>query len=258
MRTKLLVTFWLLLSLCRPCLVLAGDGADPEIKVVLFPVGQAILSAGIEGLVQEVKLREGESFAKQTLLARIDDRPLQQAEIIARHGLLDSQAKLRFAQKELVRLGELHKSNMTGDRELEEARLQQETAEAKTKIMDAELNLARYRLEQCRVMAPFAGRLVKIHAHEHEYVRPGQPLLEIIEDRNLLAVMHLDSQQLARIRPEMHVKLRIDETGTEHLGTPYSHGAVVDPGSRSFEFKVLIDNKEQKLRAGMSGVVAGW
>ncbi|MFH0781410.1 MAG: efflux RND transporter periplasmic adaptor subunit [Pseudomonadota bacterium] len=258
MKPGLKLIFLLFLYLCRLGSALAGDSPDPDIKVVLFPVGQAVLSAGIEGLVQEVKLREGESFAKQALLAHLDERPLQLAESIARSGLLDSQAKLRFSGQELARLSELHQRKLTGDRELEEARLQKETAEAKAKIMEAELNLARYRLEQCRVLAPFAGRLVKIDAHSHEYVRPGQPLLEIIEDRKLLAVMHLDSKQLARIHPQMSVKIRIDETGTEHSGVPYSQGAAVDPGSRSFEFKILIDNAEQKLRAGMSGTVTGW
>lgn len=254
--------FWIILVVVCcigwPAEVFAGEAAGKETKVVLFPVQQAVLSAGIDGKVQIVKVREGESFSQQALLAQMDDRPLRQAEIIARQGLQESRSQLRFAQEECRRLEELHQRSMTGDHELAVARLQLETAEAKTKTMEAELYLAGYRLEQCRVVAPFAGRLVKIHTREHEYVRPGQPLLEIIDDRHLLAVMHVDSNELVRIRPEMKIHIRIEETGEELVGTLYSQGAAVDPGSRSFEMKILIDNAGQKLRAGMSGAVTSW
>ena len=40
-----------------------------------------------------------------------------------------------------------------------------------------------------------------------------------------------------------------------HKGKIYKISGVIDPGSRTFEIKVLLDNSKGTLAAGMSGVL---
>ncbi|MEA1926938.1 MAG: HlyD family efflux transporter periplasmic adaptor subunit, partial [Candidatus Auribacterota bacterium] len=102
---------------------------------------------------------------------------------------------------------------------------------------------------------PFNGRLVEKLVNEYEYVRTGQPLMKIIDDNQLLAVMHLPSSEKNKIKLGQAMKIKIDETKTSHQGKIYKISGVIDPGSRTFEIKVLLDNKKGSLSAGMSGIL---
>ena len=107
----------------------------------------------------------------------------------------------------------------------------------------------------CTLKAPFAGRVEKILTREFETVRNGQPILSIIDDNRLLAVLHLPSADLPKIGLGDPVRLRINETGTVASGVVHEIAARADHRSETFEIKALIDNADHILTAGMSGVL---
>jgi hypothetical protein len=51
----------------------------------------------------------------------------------------------------------------------------------------------------------------------------------------------------------MKMKILVDETKGEHEGTINTISGEIEPGSRTFEIKVLINNSKHQLTAGMSG-----
>ena len=108
-------------------------------------------------------------------------------------------------------------------------------------------------MKACRLVAPFAGRLIKKLVQEHEFVRASQQVINIIDDYQLLAVMHLPSSEINKVAIGKRMRVWIDETRTEHEGTINVISGEIDPGSRTFEIKVLLDNRDRKLAAGMSG-----
>jgi len=90
---------------------------------------------------------------------------------------------------------------------------------------------------------------------DFEYVRTSQPIMEIIDDHQLLAVMYLPSIRKKDMKLGTDMMFRIDETGTTHSGRVYEIAGQIDARSRTFEVKALIDNHNRKLTAGMSGVL---
>jgi len=225
------------------------------LKVVLFPIHKAVISAGVDSFLVTHFFKEGETFAKGTLLVKFDDRPYIQAVVIEKQNLAEQIKQLRYTEKELKRLQSLHNSKLAGDYELETARLKREVAAIRKLRSRAQLRLAGFRLEKCSITAPFAGRLTAKGAREHEFVRAGEPVVEIIDDHKLLAVMHVPSKYRSHVSNDMEITVKIDETATEYQGRVYSIGAMIEPGSRTFEVKVVIDNQDLVLKAGMSGVV---
>jgi multidrug efflux pump subunit AcrA (membrane-fusion protein) len=69
--------------------------------------------------------------------------------------------------------------------------------------------------------------------------------------------MHFPSKEKNKIKEGMPLKFKIDETGKTYTGKVYEISGDIDPGSRTFQVKALIDNKAKKLSAGMSGVYTG-
>lgn len=231
------------------------NNQELRLKMVVFPIQRAVVSAGVNSVLTKHTFKEGEIFAKGATLVTLDKRPYSQAVIIEKQNLAERKKQLSYTEKELERFRELHRSKLAGDHDLEEARLKREIAAIRRQRSEAQLKLATYKLEKCRIIAPFAGRLTAIMAREHEFVQTGQPLIEIINDQQLLAVIHVPSRLRPKINTDMKLTIRVDETEKEYSGEVYSIGATIDPGSRTVEVKIALDNSNRELSGGMSGEV---
>ncbi|HBC87892.1 MAG TPA: hypothetical protein DCZ94_13130 [Lentisphaeria bacterium] len=223
------------------------------VKTVLFPFKEAILSSMVETSIRTHKFKEGERFKKGDVLVDLNDDAFKQKLIKAKSACLEAKSGLAFADKNLIRTKDLNKRGLQGLQDVERSELELDIANSKQMFQDANLQLSQQDLDNCYVAAPFSGRVVKKMVQEHEFVRVGQPMLQIIDDNQLLAVMHLPSSERNKIKLGENHSVQIDETGTVHEGAIYEIAGEIDAGSRTFEIKLLIDNKDSSLTAGMTG-----
>ncbi len=232
---------------------------DITIRTVLFPMQQAILAAAVESSVTRVALHEGESFKTGDVLLEFDDGVFQQRLNKARSTYSQAELDLEYARKNLQRSKDLLNDSMTliSNQEFDKAVLDHGTAIARKAYQEAECDLAERDLENCKVRAPFNGRLVKWLIKEHEYARPGQVLVQILDDTKILAAMHLPSSARSRVRIGAPLEISVDDdpalADQRFPGEVYEISGDIDASSRTFEVKVLIDNADGRLISGMSG-----
>jgi RND family efflux transporter MFP subunit len=124
---------------------------------------------------------------------------------------------------------------------------------AKQKAALTNMNMAKLNLDSCKIIAPFKGRLISRIAQEHEYLKAGQPVLSVIDDTKLLAVVHLPSGLKNSLKIGQEFEIKVDETGQTYKGKVHEISGEVDPGSKTFSIKLLVDNPQGVLSPGMSG-----
>lgn len=227
--------------------------AGLPVKTVLFPFRQAVISSIVDTQVKSYKFKDGERFKDKVLLIELDDSIYLQKLDRAKSAYLEANTSMDFANKNYKRSQEMFEKGIQGRQELEKSELDLKVSKAKLEFAIANMKLAEIELKACSISAPFEGRLIKKIVQEHEYVRSGQPLMNVIDDNLLLAVVHLPSEEKILVRIGQVMQIKIDETGTIHTGKVYEIAGDVDPGSRTFELKILLDNREGALSAGMSG-----
>ena len=234
-------------ALCLAALwpALAADDAYRAlpVKAVLFPMREAVLSSRIDGVIIRYRFAPGERFKEGEPLLELDRQERENQFKRAAAALKEGRGNLDFARKQLEDFSVLFKESL------------QSELEVKRKELEAERDNAALQLTYCTLKAPFAGRVEKILTREFETVRNGQPILSIIDDNRLLAVLHLPSADLPKIGLGDPVRLRINETGTVASGVVHEIAARADHRSETFEIKALIDNADHILTAGMSGVL---
>ncbi|MFA6714635.1 MAG: efflux RND transporter periplasmic adaptor subunit [Victivallales bacterium] len=233
----------------------ADDQYDLPVRVVIFPLREAVIPALAESRVMKYHFNEGEKFPSGKILANLDKTVYKQRLLKMDASVKEAKAGLEFTKRNAKRMKDLFAKGMQGHTELERAELEAEIAEAKYLSAQANYIVAERDLALCDISAPFDGRLIEKLVNEFEYVRTGQPLMKIIDDNQLLAVMHLPSGDKNKIKLGQKMKIKIDETGTCHEGEVYKISGVIDPGSRTFEIKALLDNRNGVLSAGMSGAL---
>jgi membrane fusion protein, multidrug efflux system len=226
----------------RPLPAVSASLADaPELRAQLAPRRYTTLAAEIGARVQRLTVREGASIRHGELLVEFDCS-LQQAQ------LERAQATLTAAEKQLAIQRRLVELNATGRQELDQA-------EAELGKTRAEMTQIRVQLGKCRVLAPFGGRVAEQKVREQQFVQPGQPLLEVLDDSVLEVEFIMPSRWMAQVRAGSVVRIAVDETGREYPAKVQRLGARVDPVSQSIKVVAVIDGRPSELVAGMSGRV---
>ncbi|MBF0589696.1 MAG: efflux RND transporter periplasmic adaptor subunit, partial [Magnetococcales bacterium] len=179
-------------------------GAVPVLKsrCLLEPVQETVLSSEIPGRINKLPLREGDRFKKGALLVGFDCS-------VYRAQLALVSAELKGSRKTLKNARQLAKLNSVGALEVELAAVDVEKARAR-------VHSAGVQVRQCRIVAPFAGRVASRLVHQHERVQMGKPLLEIIDDRLLEIHMVAPSKWLNWIKVDQPFAVQLDETGRRY------------------------------------------
>jgi membrane fusion protein, multidrug efflux system len=224
-----------------------------DTKIVLFPIQESTVSGLVDSFINKFCYREGQEFKKGDILVELDNNLYKQSSIKAKAELVGAEASYKYANDIYKHNIKLHKQNAIGSQELDKSKLDKIEAQSNLELAKANMIIADIKLNSCSIKAPFSGRITTKELHEYDYVRTGQPILQIINDHKLLAVMYIPSSHIDKIKLGMKIKFKIDETNTECTGKVYEIAGSIDPSSRSFEVKVIIDNSNRKLLAGMSG-----
>lgn len=213
-----------------------------EIRAQLLPRQFTTLAAEIGAKVNKLSVPEGGAFkAGQTLVSF--DCSVQQAM------LQKARAELNAAEatdKANQRLAEL---NSVGKLEVDLGRAGRQKAVAEVGAQQAVLG-------KCSIAAPFAGRVAEQKVREQQFVQPGQPLLDILDDSVLELEFLVPSAWLVWLRVGQTFDVQIDETGQRYPARFERIGARVDPVSQSVKVAAAIDGRFPELIAGMSGRVS--
>ncbi len=208
-------------------------------RVLLIPERETTLVAQMVGAVQKLGGELGGSFAQGATLVRFDC-----SEQRARLGM--ARAELNSAEEQHRAKQRLQGLNAAGEVEVSLAA----AAVAKSR---AQLDLTTAQLAQCVVIAPFPGRISKLHVREFQGVGIGQPLLDIVSSGPLKVRLNAPSNWLGWLRRGVRFEIRIDETGRSYPAVVSAINARVDAASQSIEIEGQVSGSHPELLAGMSG-----
>lgn len=212
---------------------------QPAFRVVLEPLHRTSLSAQVETPVVKITKRMGESFNGGDLLIQLDDA-VYKAELTRAH------ATLLKAKTELDSKQRLFNDHVASLFEIKEA-------EANAAIAEAEVAKAQRNLDATRIVAPYKGKVVSLGIEEFELAQVGKILIELVEDQKLLANLLIPSSFLPKIAIGQAITITIKETGEPIVARITRIGSVIDPASSTIKIEAEIDNRDEKLKAGMSG-----
>jgi RND family efflux transporter MFP subunit len=212
-----------------------------EIRAQLAPHRFTTLAAEIGAKINRLPVKEGGAFkARQTLV--IFDCSIQHAQLNRARATLAGADTTYNANKRLIELGSVGKVEL-------------DVSEAEVMKNRAEVAATSTMLGKCSISAPFAGRVTEQKVREQQYVQPGQPIMEIIDDSVLEIEFLVPSKWLAWIKQGTKFQVSIDETRKDYPAQVLRIGAKVDPVSQSVKLVAAIDGKFPELIAGMSGRV---
>lgn len=215
------------------------EPATERPRVLLMPEHETTLVAQTVGRIERLGGGLGEAFRAGATLVAFDCAE-QQARLKIGRAELDSAARNLEAKQRLAAL------KAAGELEVQ-------IAKAAVDRAGAQVELANVQIAQCRIRAPFAGRVAKLHVREHQGVNVGQPLMDIVADGQLKLRLNVPSRWLAWLATGHRFEIAIDETRKQYPATVTALNSRVDAVSQSIEIEARIIGKHPELLPGMSG-----
>ena len=209
----------------------------------LVPWERVAYRAEVDGMVEAVRVEEGDSMAKGQLLAEIDRAQLSVRRDLAR-------TRLTLAEADLARMEQLYAGQLISETALKQSHNQREVA-------GYTLQVAELELEKSRLVAGTSGVIKTRAAEPGAFVSKGELLFEVLDMARMRVRFDVPEQQIGSIRRNMPAEVIVDALGgVRLLGRIDTVGVEADMGSRSFPAEVALDNPGRRLRAGMLARVA--
>jgi len=184
---------YIILSLSFLVILLCGSlcMAD-EFPVVVEAEVRAVLSAEQEGVLSSLNVDTGSRVKKGETLAVVFHNDL----ILKKE---QNGYKREYLIKQVENLGKLNEKKLVTDEELARAKMELAVNEKESSIFDTYI-------EHSKIRSPFSGVVVTRHIQPHEWVKPGQPVVELYDPDKLKIVADIPSETALSFKPgESHI-----------------------------------------------------
>jgi len=203
-----------------------GDVATDE-NIVIY--------SEFSGILQDLRVKEGQEVSKGQVLAKIDDGGLS-SELAQ----LETQATL--AKTTFERQERLWEQNIGSEMQYLEAKTNYES-------MQNSVNRLKSQLDKTIVRAPFSGIVDEVLTEQGEVVSQGQSqLFSLVSLKNMYIEAAVPESYLNSVRKGTEVIVEIGSLEREFEGEIRRVGNTINPNNRSFNIQVAIPNENGMVK----------
>lgn len=214
---------------------------------------RVVLSSQLTATVTEVPFREGARVQEGDLLVALDDREWRQECARLEAALAGTDTDLRFWREQLRADQRLYRKGTLSERAFRETQRRVHSLEAARRETGQGLAKAKTRLGYTRLLAAFDGVVQDVHALPGELAAAGRPLLELVADAPLKAVLSVPERDFADLGEGLAAEVRASGVKQLWQGRVDRLYPAVDERTRSGAVEVFLpDAAVGKLRPGMS------
>ncbi len=226
-------------SACAQTAQVAIVPASELVRVLLTPGGETTLASPVAAKVQNLNASLGASFARGQTLVSFD--------------CSEQTARLDMAKAELDGAVEQHEAKIRMQGLEQASDVEVALAASSVAKFKAQIALSKAQVLQCTVVAPWSGRVAKLHIKNHMSVTPGQAMLDLVMSAPLKLKLNVPSMRMGQVKVGSQFNVAIDETGKTYTARVSAVNSRVDPVSQTIEIEAGFVGAHPDLLAGMSG-----
>ncbi len=218
-----------------------GGKTDQLLRAQIKARYSSLIASEMSGRINQLKLRDGERFTAGQLLVGFHCN-MEEAELSKAKATLEKKRKTYEVNQKLAKL------NSISTLELAVSKTEEEEAKADVRVGEAVI-------DRCAIKAPYSGKVVEVMARTYQSVKEGEPLMEIVNDKDLEIEFIAPSRDLLSLKSGKAFKVTLDETKKSYDGEIIRVGGRVDPVSQTIKVYGRIKNNSAELLPGMSGYI---
>lgn len=239
-----------------------------RVTIVGNLIGAATVEAvpKVNGRLQFVHVRLGDSVRRGQAIAKVEDREIQEqvrqadgAFKVAEATIRQREADLKLAQTNLERNRSLLQRQLLPQQTFDDTEARYQAAVAQLDLSRAQFEQAKARLEELRInlantiiSSPVDGFIGKRYLDPGAAVSPNAPVVSVVDIHILRMVVNVIEKDIRRVASGMPAQVQVDAFPGEHfVGRVSRIAPVFDPQTRTAEMEVEVPNPSYRLKPGM-------
>ncbi len=170
---------------------------------------EAALSFKVGGVIESVKVKDGQKVRQGQLIATIDDEDYSLQVEQARVQVKQAETSLNVARSTYTRVERLYENNSVSLSEFEQAKGNYEASTAQLEAAQKQLQAAQNQVRYTRLLAPFNGLVSSIGVEAGELVGAGSPIGLLSSEGNPEVIFGVAGSYVGLIREGQRVKIRL-------------------------------------------------
>jgi membrane fusion protein, multidrug efflux system len=217
------------------------SGMSLPARGLVRAVQEATLASEVSARIVQLPVRDGDAFRRGDLLIDFDcERP---------------KAEWKTAEAERIGMAAAYENSRrlaeyraAGAHDVQMARAALDKAAAAVDVITV-------RLKQCRIFAPFDGRVADLPIREHEMPQAGQPLMRIVSDAHLEVDMIVPAKWLRWLKPGESFRFSPEDSSQHVEGEVVRVSGAIDPVSQTIRAVGTLKADPGTILPGQGGLV---
>lgn len=229
--------------------------AAARYAAVIAPRIEASIGFRVAGKMTERLVEVGDRVAAGTPLARLDAADLELQARAAEAERASAAADAANAGRDFARYAELRQGQWTTEQEFDKRKAAMETAAARLRQADAQLQVARDNARYATLMADAPGVVTAVLAEPGQVVAAGQTVVRIARAGTVEAVADLPEQAVGALAgatlgvelwsmPSVAIRGHLRETAP-----------IADGSTRTFRARIALDDPPPGIQLGMTATL---
>ncbi|MFT5449568.1 MAG: RND family efflux transporter MFP subunit [Gammaproteobacteria bacterium] len=265
--TDLVAVALFLAALVLPCGVWAQSATDTDraLNCTIEPRKTAKIGSSDDGIIESVLVDRGDIVNQGQVLATLESRTEKLAVDLARLQakqdveVRSRQARVEFQRSESARVEALFKKKMVSDKELDDARVQEELAKldlesavVRREAAAVELSLAEARLDRRIIRSPINAIVTEVSMAPGEYIHEQTPLLTLALIDDLKVEVFVPVSRYGQVALNQKATVEpVQPIGGQYEAVVSVVDRVFDAASGTFGVRLKLDNPNASLPAGI-------
>lgn len=202
----------------------------------LLPDEEVELSFETSGKIVNINFSEGSRVTKGTLLAKINDRPLQAQ-------LLKLQAQRKLSEEKEFRQRSLLDKDAISRESYDQVATELQALEADIKLIEA-------RIAETELRAPFDGIIGLRLLSEGSYASPSTKIVRLVKVKPLKVEFSIPERYAGEVKAGFPISFSIDGVDNTFTAKVYAVDPKVDINTRTISVRALYPNSREELKPG--------
>jgi membrane fusion protein (multidrug efflux system) len=194
--------------------------------------------AEVKGMVEEIRVQEGDHVNRGDLIARLDTSDYENIKnsIRAEYGL---------ALANLQRLSDLHAQEIIAQAELD-------TIKAQVQSLEADLAIAELQLQRCYVRSSISGTVNELPARKGLYLAVGDPVATVLDIDRVKVSVGIPETDVDAVRKIDRFEVVIEALQNKTVtGTKYFLAVAPESQAQVYRLELEVANKSGDILPGM-------
>lgn len=229
-----------------------ADMSDTQLlSGTLQAIRQTVLTAEVDGRIDQVLVRAGEKVMAGQVLGYMDKHDLESSLAEKRANLAASYAQLELAEKVQKRNEELLAKKFISATSVDSSRATLEANHETVKAIQAQWTRARQALGKAAIRSSISGIIAERTVEPGQHVGVNARLFVVVDLKELEFAASVPVGEIGAIRVGQEVSLSAEGSSDVYAGRVERIAPIADPASRMIPIYVRVANPDERLKGGM-------